>query len=398
MALPLALPPEYHDREQTFVKHVILRGYLQKVAYNILSASDDFTFVDGFSGPWEARSEEFADTSFGIAIKELREVREAFLRRRQTKRLRCVFVEKEAEPFERLSGAAGDAADLQARAIKGTFEDNIPEVRRYVGSSFALTFVDPTGWNIDLSRIAPLLRQRGEVLINFMYEHFKRFVEDERPEIRASYERPFGGLPWRAMINDEMSRGLSKEEAILEVFKAAVREVCGFDYVASARIRHRKLDKSHFYLVYATRHAKGLEVFRQVERTALSAEEFFRIEAKDRENYATGQGQLFESLPHSAEETARAHWAEEVKKARLWCEEIIAGELVITFEVLARQIQQRFSVMLPELKDLLVNMKNEGLIEFDGLTGKQRKPRKGVTIRRTEKLKNLRTEMTQAEA
>lgn len=43
---------------------------------------------------------------------------------------------------------------------------------------------------------------------------------------------------------------------------------------------------------------------------------------------------------------------------------------------------------LPELKDLLVDMKNEGLIEFDGLTGQQRKPRPGVTVRRTEKLEN----------
>lgn len=388
MAQPPVLPREYHDREQTFVKHIILRGYLQKVAYNILSAWDDFTFVDGFSGPWEARSEEFADTSFGIAIRELREVRESFRLRGKTKCLRCVFVEKEAEPFERLNGAAGGAADLHARAIHGTFEDNIPEVRRYVGSSFALTFVDPTGWSIDLSRIAPLLRQRGEVLINFMYEHFKRFVEDERPEIRASYDKPFGGLPWRKMIDEEMSNGLSKEEAILEVFKTAVKEVCGFDYVASARIRHRKLDKSHFYLVYGTRHQKGLEVFRQVERTALSAEEFFRIEAKDRAISATGQQGLFEDLPHNAEETAKVHWHEEVRKARMWSEQFIGGGAVVLFEVLARRIQQRFSVTLPELKDLLVDMKNEGLIEFDGLTGQQRKPRPGVTVRRTEKLEN----------
>lgn len=390
MARPPVLPPEYHEREQTFVKHIILRGYLQRAAYNILSVSEDFTFVDGFSGPWEARSGEFADTSFGIAIRELREVRDAFRLRGMNKRLRCVFVEKDSESFGRLSGAAAQAIDLDARAIHGTFEDNIPEVRQYVGSSFALTFVDPTGWNIDLIRLAPLLKQRGEVLINFMYEHFKRFVEDARPEIRASYEKPFGGLPWRKMIDDEMANGLSKEEAILEVFKAAVREVCGFDYVASARIRHRKLDKSHFYLVYGTRHPKGLEVFRHVERTALSAEEFFRIEAKDRAMSATGQGGLFDSLPHNAEETAKAHWEKEVRKARHLSEEIIAEESLVRFEELAPRILQRYSVILPELKDLLVDMKNEGLIEFDGLTGRKRKPSQGVTIRRTEKLQKSR--------
>jgi hypothetical protein len=41
------------------------------------------------------------------------------------------------------------------------------------------------------------------------------------------------------------------------------------------------------------------------------------------------------------------------------------------------------------LKDLLVNMKNDCLIEFDGMTGKQRKPDTGVTIRSTEKLENF---------
>lgn len=37
MAQPPVLPREYHDREQTFVKHIILRGYLQKVAYTHIS-------------------------------------------------------------------------------------------------------------------------------------------------------------------------------------------------------------------------------------------------------------------------------------------------------------------------------------------------------------------------
>ena len=121
-----------------------------------------------------------------------------------------------------------------------------------------------------------------------------------------------------------------------------------------------------------------MEVFRQVEHTALSAEEFFRIEAKDREISATRQGGLFDSLPHNAEETAHAHWDDEVRKARQLSEVVIAGEPAVLFEVLARRIQQRFSVVLPELKDLLVDMKSEGLVEFHGLTGRQRKPRSGV--------------------
>ena len=396
MPNPPKLPIEYHGREQSFVKHLILRGYLQRVAWNILSFADNFTFVDGFSGPWEARSDVYEDTSFGIAIGELRAVKTAFDTRGTAKRLRCVFVEKDAGAFAQLSAAIGEAADLSPIAIHGTFEENIAEVRRHVGTSFALTFIDPTGWSIDLTQMAPLLQQRGEVLINFMYEHFKRFVEDDRPEIRASYDKPFGGLDWRPMIAEEMARGLDKEAAILETFKFAVKKAGNFDHVASARIRHRKLEKSHFYLVYGTRHPKGLEEFRKVERSALSAEEFYRIEARDRAKLEGGQGVLFGAMPHNAQETAQAHWDAEVREARALAEEIVASQPTVRFENLAKRIQERFSVVQTELKDLLVDMRRERLVEFDGLSGRQWKPKKGTTIRGTAELEKSRASLPRA--
>src|SRR5687768_10469231 len=72
LQLPSGLPPEYRGREQTFVKHLILREYIERVGWNILSFADEFVFVDGFSGPWKARTENYTDTSFGIAIDKLR--------------------------------------------------------------------------------------------------------------------------------------------------------------------------------------------------------------------------------------------------------------------------------------------------------------------------------------
>src|SRR6266581_2223154 len=71
-----ALPPQYRGREQTFIKHLILRRYLETVAWHILWAQDDFVFVDGFSGPWAATSTIYEDTSFGIAMTLLRRVRD----------------------------------------------------------------------------------------------------------------------------------------------------------------------------------------------------------------------------------------------------------------------------------------------------------------------------------
>ena len=62
----------YEGREQSLVKHLILRRYLRRFAFIIGSHWSSITYVDCFSGPWRSRSDQFADTSFGIAIHELR--------------------------------------------------------------------------------------------------------------------------------------------------------------------------------------------------------------------------------------------------------------------------------------------------------------------------------------
>ena len=70
-------PPEfYRGREQTYLKHFFLKRYLERVAWNIFSFCDQFVYVDGFSGPWKSEDEAFEDTSFIIALKQLRRVRE----------------------------------------------------------------------------------------------------------------------------------------------------------------------------------------------------------------------------------------------------------------------------------------------------------------------------------
>lgn len=154
---PVPVPPAYRGREQTLVKHILLRDYLERVAWNILSFKSDFVFVDGFSGPWKHVSDDYSDTSFGIAIEKLRKVKAGFAAKGERKSLRCVFVEKRTAAFLKLTEAAASASDLDAKALPGTFEDQVDDVLRIVGRGFALTFVDPTGWSFDLKKLAPLL-------------------------------------------------------------------------------------------------------------------------------------------------------------------------------------------------------------------------------------------------
>jgi three-Cys-motif partner protein len=65
----------YQGREQTLVKHVILRQYLSAWAHKVASFCDTLTYVDCFSGPWNAVSDDLSDASFSIALEELRKAR-----------------------------------------------------------------------------------------------------------------------------------------------------------------------------------------------------------------------------------------------------------------------------------------------------------------------------------
>jgi three-Cys-motif partner protein len=83
----------YFDREQTKAKHFILKRYLQALAFKVLRYYD-ITYVDGFSGPWKTKTEDFADSSFMIAIGVLKDAQQSI--QTQTGRrpkIRCFFSE-----------------------------------------------------------------------------------------------------------------------------------------------------------------------------------------------------------------------------------------------------------------------------------------------------------------
>src|SRR5579863_438156 len=98
-----AVDPNYQDREQTEAKHFLLKSYLQALAFKILRFSD-LTYVDGFSGPWKTQTENFADSSFMIAISALQDAQKTiFEQTNKRRKVRCFFSENNPEAFAKLS-------------------------------------------------------------------------------------------------------------------------------------------------------------------------------------------------------------------------------------------------------------------------------------------------------
>ena len=61
-----------------------------------------------------------------------------------------------------------------------------------------------------------------------------------------------------------------------------------------AIVLHPERDRTHFHLVYGTRHRKGVEVFKDAEKKAMATQETARAAAQERRRQqSTGMASLF---------------------------------------------------------------------------------------------------------
>jgi hypothetical protein len=59
----------------------------------------DITYVDGFSGPWKTKTEDFSDTSFMIAINVLKDAQHQIWKQTgERRKIRCFFLRAILKP------------------------------------------------------------------------------------------------------------------------------------------------------------------------------------------------------------------------------------------------------------------------------------------------------------
>ena len=143
----------YEGREQSATKHQILSTYLQALAFKVGQAWHSgltINYLDAFAGPWESRSDTLDDTSPGIALQTLLEVRES-LRRVHNKHVavRALFVSRSTTGVKQLQQLAARYPAAHVQIEQGTFEEVLPAAESFVrqgANPFAFLFIDPTGW------------------------------------------------------------------------------------------------------------------------------------------------------------------------------------------------------------------------------------------------------------
>lgn len=367
----------YSGREQTKAKHFILRKYLQALAFKVLSFSD-VTYVDGFSGPWQTRTENFSDTSFMIAISVLHDAQTQFMRRGIRRRIRCFFSENDMEAFGRLREAVAPfhrpEEGFEIKAYCGEFEDAIQEIRTFIGDSFSLIFIDPTGWTgYSLPKVKSLLeRPKCEALINFMYEFINRFSYSADEEIIASLDPILGGHGWVDRLEPSLGRGPAVEKLFRETLKAAG----SFQFVVSTKIDKATAERPHFFITYGTKSSKGLKTFRDIEYAALREHERSRASAQERRREERSSiADLFPGYHARVQEATIDDIVEEQKAlASNELLTLLTAQKTLRFSEVVVKLLQPYMLRETNIKDLCVDLAKAGKIE-NTWGGGNRKPR-----------------------
>lgn len=373
----------YIGREQTLIKHYILRHYLERFAHIVGSYWNSITYIDCFSGPWKARSQELKDTSFSIALEELKKARDTHKKLQPEKELtlRCFFLEKNVQAYAKLKMFAEsidpNIAEIQHK--NGELENSVSDILNFIKQgSFPFIFIDPTGWTgFAMDVIRPLLRLKpGEVLINFMTGDIKRFVDSPEDQTRESFKQLFGSENFQDKL-----RGLSKEDredAMVEEYMRNLRREGNFNYVCSAIVLHPEMDRTRFHLIYGTHHLRGVEVFKKVEKSGMKLQEETRAKTRQRRRKEkTGQGELpfWSDVLHTPYyESLRDRY---LTKSKLIVLDMLENGFQVPYDDVWAEALTVQMTWESDLKEWIREWRDSGRLKIIGLEGKQRDPQRG---------------------
>lgn len=256
-------------KPHTAAKHAILRGYLQAWFPILQRYNGRIVFIDGFAGAGKYEGGEA-----GSPIITLDALLNHFsFEQWKTKNFTLLFCEPDSSRYpvleqtfndykKRLDGGIPD--NVKVNLIDEPFEDVANQIlnrlekrSRRLAPTFA--FLDPFGVKgLPLGIICRLLTfERCEVLLNLAVKNMARFTKT--PEFEPHLTRMFGDDRWRQILDFEAKE---RPRRLLRLYVDSLRDSCDFHFTWTFEMISR--GTTSYYLVYGTRHIKGLEVMKDV--------------------------------------------------------------------------------------------------------------------------------------
>jgi three-Cys-motif partner protein len=216
------------------------------------------------------------------------------------------LVEQDSGAYAKLATIAARYPDVEVKTYWGDFLSVLPMILGDIPpQAFAFFLIDPKGWRFRLHSLEKMLqRPNSEVIFNFMFDFINRAASIKDPAIEAGLDEliPYGD--WRQKLQEADKAGATSEgrKAILvDAFGESLAKIGAYDFVAETTVLRPLSDRTLYCLCYATRHRKGIEVFRDCQMQALKEQAKTRAatKVKHAEN-VSGQREIFESLHEMA--------------------------------------------------------------------------------------------------
>lgn len=385
----MPIPSQYIGREQAYVKHTFLKNYLESLAFKTASKYSQIVYVDGFAGPWQSSAEKFQDTSFGIALEALRSAKARWKVNRDVA-MSAHLVERSREAYSTLSLIPNRYPDVSVKTYNADFMTVLPEILRAIPrDAFTFFFLDPKGWRIPLEALKPLLqRPNSEVIFNFMFDFINRAASIDDPAIQKGLDElmPFGAFREK-LANIEASNGRASDirrEILVSAFGESLARLGGYPYVAETTVLRPIKDRPLYCLFYATRHSKGMEVFRDHQVRALLEQSKTRAVTKIKfVESASGQGEIFQSLHEMAPNEVEHFLETERTSAELSFLSMLTDDFTsATYGQLWPKILARHVIRLTDLNKIAARLRKEGKISFPGWEKRRQVPQSHYHVHR----------------
>jgi three-Cys-motif partner protein len=378
---------DYQGREQAYVKHVFLERYLERLVHKTASSYDHIVYVDGFAGPWQSANEQFQDTSFGIALHALRQARATWKATGRNVKMSAYLVEQDPVAYSSLAGVAARYPDIEVHTSHGDFLRALPTILGSIPPhAFAFFFIDPKGWRFRLQDLAKMLqRERSEVIFNFMFDFINRAASMKEPAIEQGVDEliPYGN--WRKKLEEAERRGATSDDRktiLVDAFSESLAKIGSYKYVAETTVLKPLSDRALYCLCYATRHPKGIEVFRDCQLKALQEQAKTRAATKVKHaESTTGQREIFESLHDMAPNDLETKLAAAKTGAEKTLLELtpIAPETA-KYEHVWPRVLARHIVRLPDINQIAARLRKEQRIIFPDWEPGKRVPQRNYKM------------------
>lgn len=382
----------YAGREQAYVKHFLLSDYLETFAHKIASGFAEICYVDGFSGPWQNSGDRFEDTSFGIALSALTRAKATWRALGRDVRMSAHLIEKDLRAYRNLQAVKVQYPEIEITTHHGSFLDLAPMLCHAIPTrAFAFVFIDPKGWRIDTTRLAPLLRRaNSEVVFNFMFDFINRAASIRTPEVERGLNDLIPNSAWRDSLAAPPKPGVAEAEhrkrVLIDAFSAELGRLGHYRFLAETTVLRPTKDRPLYCLVYGTRSPVGLKVFRESQIKALRQQDMIRGLTKLTTSAATtGQNELFGSLSEMAPDPTTAFLNAELEQAEQLMKAVTpSAPASAAWGRIWPQVMERHVVSQAQLNQLAGEMHRQGILYCSDWGPRKRVPDDGYRLQRPQ--------------